>query len=91
MARLRVHVRIDLLRTHLSAEDREPKTEPDVLAWLIAAGFARADGPWWIVEERHLGHLQPSEVAAVEDAVTVHATDPATTSQADADDMIEAA
>lgn len=77
MARLRVHIRLDRLSAHLSAEDHEPKSEADVIGWLRDARFVRGDGPWWLVDEPDLGQLRPDEVAAVEDAVTLHTTAPA--------------
>jgi hypothetical protein len=97
MARLRVHIRLDLLRAHLSAEDRQPKSEADVLTWLGEAGFGRADGPWWLVDELDLGQLRSAEVIAVEDALTIRAAPPAATAATAAaalpndEDTVEAA
>jgi hypothetical protein len=92
MARLRVHIRLDRLRAHLAAEDKEPKTELDVLTWLADARFIRGDGPWWLVDEPDLGQLRPSEVAGVEDAITIGVTAPAVeASSRVSDDAVEAA
>jgi hypothetical protein len=38
-----------------------------VRRWLVEAGFTPTDAGW-LVDEPNLGQLDPSEVAAVEDA-----------------------
>jgi hypothetical protein len=63
--RLRVKLDLPAIAEHLAHEERRAITEQEVLQWLSDAGFTRA-GDWWIVAEVDLGHLQPTEVTAVE-------------------------
>jgi len=65
MPMYRVRVHSGLLRDHLAEEDGETVTDSQVRRHLIEAGFApQAD--LWLVYERDLGFLQPSEVAWIE-------------------------
>jgi hypothetical protein len=65
----RVAVQLDLerIRANLAKEDRRPFTEAEVQRWLIDAGFEPAAGRW-LVKEKDLGQLDPSEVLSIEDS-----------------------
>ena len=63
--RLRIRIDLDLLRSNLSREDRQPKSEQEVRQFLIDSGF-QPDGEFWMVEEENLGQLDPSEVSEVQ-------------------------
>ena len=56
-------IRIDLahLRSHLSREDNRDVSPGEVHQFLLDSGF-KPDGEWWIVKEKALGALDPSEV-----------------------------
>ena len=60
-------VRIDLakLQSHLSREDNRDVSAGEVRQFLLDSGF-KPDGEWWIVKERALGALDPSEVKEAE-------------------------
>lgn len=62
--KLCVKLNIPLLRANLSKEDARDTSEAEVLLWLQAAGFIR-DGEWWIVDEKDLGQVDPSEVLEI--------------------------
>ncbi len=63
--RVRIKLDLPLLIAHLSREDGRSVTEPEVLQWLVDAGFTR-DGEHWIVTEADLGQVEPSEVLEIE-------------------------
>jgi hypothetical protein len=63
--RVRVKINMTALVRHLSREEKREVPEDDVVRWLKAAGFTAA-GDVWIVAEADLGHLDPSEVVAIE-------------------------
>ena len=62
-----VKVKIDLLilRENLSAADQRPVSDEAVRQFLIDSGFI-PEGDYWIVEEKDLGQLDPSEVLSAE-------------------------
>jgi hypothetical protein len=62
MARLKVRILLPLLQVHLSNEDKVPITDGEVRQFLLDSGFT-PDGEYWIVDEKDLGQLDPSEVA----------------------------
>ena len=64
---MRVAVDIDLARlaAHLSSEEQRPVSTDECRRWLLDAGFER-HGDRWVVEERDLGQLDPSEVRSIE-------------------------
>jgi hypothetical protein len=66
VVRERVSVDVDLaaVATHLSREDGRAVGVDDVRRWLRDAGFER-HGDRWLVEERDLGQLDPSEVRSM--------------------------
>ena len=64
--RLIVDLNIEKIRQHLSSEDGRAWSRKDVLKWLEDAGF-KPHGDRWLVEERHLGQVQPVEVNSIED------------------------
>jgi hypothetical protein len=65
MAKVRVRINLSLLQAHLSAEDKRPTSEAEVRQFLLDSGFA-PEGDAWIVEEKDLGQVDPSEVVEVE-------------------------
>ena len=54
------------LRANMSKEEGRPLSDQEVCQWLIDAGFI-ATGDHWVVEERDLGQLDPSEVISIAD------------------------
>ena len=64
MAKVRVKIDIQLLQTHLSAEDKRPTSEAEVLQFLRDSGFTPT-GDAWTVDEKDLGQLDPAEVVEV--------------------------
>lgn len=64
----RVMVEVDLLAVaaNLSKEEGRPVDQVEVRQWLQDAGF-RPHGSRWIVDERDLGQLDPSEVRSFEE------------------------
>jgi hypothetical protein len=65
----KIQVRIDLqsLQSGLSREDATSYTASDIRKWLQDAGFTDAGEGWWVVDERHLGQLNPTDVLEVRD------------------------
>jgi len=63
---IRVGLKREVLRTHLSQADRSPLSHSQVEQWLRDAGFRHYGGDEWLVLEADLGQLDPSEVASVE-------------------------
>jgi hypothetical protein len=63
---LLVQLDLAVLREHLSREDRRAVSEAEVRRWLQDAGFTPR-GDRWVVNERDLGQVEPSEVISVED------------------------
>lgn len=64
--RLAVQLDLERIRANLSNEDGCEFTPAEVKRWLGDAGF-RLAGAVWIVREKDLGQLDPSEVISVED------------------------
>ena len=65
--KLLIRLHLDRIRANLAKEDGREWSDDDVRRWLVEAGFTPSDGGW-LVDEPNLGQLDPSEVAAVEDA-----------------------
>lgn len=65
--KLLIRLHLERIRTNLSKEDGREWSGEDVRRWLVEAGFTPTD-TGWLVDEPNLGQLDPSEVAAVEDA-----------------------
>jgi hypothetical protein len=61
------------VRQKLSAADHAEYTDAAVRQWLADAGFESAGGDEFLVDEANLGHLDPSEVAAIVPVVNSHA------------------
>lgn len=62
---MRVKLDLPLLRIHLAAEDQQMISEEAIRQFLIDSHFS-PHNEWWIVEEKDLGQLDPSEVVEVE-------------------------
>jgi hypothetical protein len=58
---------LDLLAAQMADETGEPQPLSAVRQWLLDAGFTPM-GDRWVVAERELGQLDPSEVLSVTDA-----------------------
>ena len=65
--RLRVTIDLELLRSHLAAEDEYPHSEAYVLNWLASAGFTFVGAGTWVVREADLGQLACEEYEIVQD------------------------
>ncbi len=65
MAKVRVKIDLLLLQQHLSEADKCPTTEVEVRQFLADSGFTPL-GDSWVVEEKDLGQLDPSEVLEAE-------------------------
>ncbi len=65
--KLLIRLHLDRIRANLAKEDGREWSADDVRRWLVEAGFTPTDAGW-LVDEPNLGQLDPSEVAAVEDA-----------------------
>ena len=63
---LKIQLDFARLRKNLSREESRPLTDDEVHRWLLDAGLT-PKGDWWVVRERDLGQVDPSEVLAVED------------------------
>ena len=61
MSRVRVTINLSLLQSSMSAADKNPVSEAEVRQFLVDSGFT-PEGVCWIVEEKDLGQLDPSEV-----------------------------
>ena len=61
-----VSVDVDLIAVaaHLSSEDKRQVLVEEVRQWLLDAGFEPHCGRW-LVDERDLGQLDPSEVRSI--------------------------
>lgn len=64
MSRVRVTINLSLIQSNLSTADKRPISEAEVRQFLVDSGFT-PDGDGWIVEEKDLGQLDPSEVMQV--------------------------
>ncbi|HEX4792931.1 MAG TPA: hypothetical protein VH370_04010 [Humisphaera sp.] len=62
---MRVKIDLSLLQEHLSEADKRPTTEAEVRQFLLDSGFMPLHDSW-VVEEKDLGQLDPSEVLEVE-------------------------
>ena len=62
---IRVGLNRELLRRHLARENGSSPTDGEIDVWLREAGFERRGKDQWLVRERDLGHLEPSEVSSV--------------------------
>lgn len=58
---LLVTIDLDLLRSHLAAEDEYPHSRSYVFGWLKSAGFTFIGDGTWAVREADLGQLAPEE------------------------------
>jgi hypothetical protein len=61
----RVEIDLSLLRSHLSREDGCDVSVVEVRQFLLDSGFER-QGVGWVVRERQLGAVNPSEVTMAE-------------------------
>jgi len=68
----RVKLNLPLLTGNLAREDARDISHDEVIRWAQEAGFTRC-GDSWLVAEANLGHLDPSEVLAI-DVIDVTAT-----------------
>jgi hypothetical protein len=76
---IRVGLKRELLRRHLARENGSSPTDNEIDQWLRDAGFEHRGKDQWLVRERDLGHLDPSEVSSVavenrDDAAAVQVT-----------------
>lgn len=63
--RFRIRIDVTKLRAHLSKEEGRELPDDEVFRWLAEAGFLQ-QGDAWLVSERDLGQLDPSEVTEAE-------------------------
>ena len=78
---IRIGLKREILRDHLSREYRCAVTDSQLDTWLHDSGFKHWAGDEWLVQERDLGQLDPSEVATVEEV------DPAMLTRANRPDL----
>jgi hypothetical protein len=63
---LRIRINHEVLRAHLAREHGEEISESRIRRQLLAAGFVPQEGDLWVVHEKDLGFLEPTEVTEVE-------------------------